>query len=56
MRRNTLADEYKTGKAYQVQEIEFKSYIDDLVEGNAASKNSYLAVQNLRKGDIFSTF
>jgi hypothetical protein len=49
VRRNTLADDYKTGKAYQVQEIEFKSYIKDLIENNATSKNSYLAVQNLRK-------
>lgn len=49
VRRNTLADDYKTGKAYQVQEIEFKDYINDLVQDNAMSKNSYLAVQNLRK-------
>ena len=50
VRRNTLADDYKTGKAYQVQEIEFKTYIDDLIQDNPTSKNSYLAVQNLRKG------
>jgi hypothetical protein len=37
------------GKAYQVQEIEFKSYIKDLKENNLVSQNSYLAVQNLRK-------
>jgi hypothetical protein len=49
VRRNTLADDYKTGKAYQVQEIEFNEYIHDLVQDNPMSKNSYLAVQNLRK-------
>lgn len=49
VRRNTMADDYKTGKAYFVQEIEFKSYIDDLVKDNLASRNSYLAVQNLKK-------
>lgn len=49
VRRNTIADTYKTGKAYQVQEIEFKSYVQDLNEDNDRAQNSYLAVQNLRK-------
>ena len=49
VRRNTMQDGYKTGKAYQVQSITFKSYVSDLIQENERSKNSYLAVQNLRK-------
>ena len=49
MRRNTIADEYKTGKAYFAQEASFKSYVDDLIEDNKRCQNSYLAVQNLKK-------
>ena len=49
VRRNTLLDEYKTGKAYMVQETEFQTYVKDLIEENRTSQNSYLAVQNLRK-------
>lgn len=49
VRRNTIADEYKTGKAYFAQQTTFKSYIDDLVADNKRSQNSYLAVQNLKK-------
>lgn len=49
VRRNTINDDYKLGKAYFAQETEFKSYIDDLIEQNELSRNSYLAVQNLRK-------
>jgi hypothetical protein len=49
VRRNTVAEDYKTGKAYFAQEATFKSYIDDLIQENKRSKNSYLAVQNLKK-------
>lgn len=49
VRRNTLDDNYKTGRAYMVQEIEFKDYVRDLVENNSKCQNSYLAVQNLKK-------
>lgn len=49
VRRNTIDENYRTGKAYLVQEIEFKSYISDLKMENNVSKNSYLAVQNLKK-------
>jgi hypothetical protein len=49
VRRNTCKDAYKTGKAYEVQETLFKSYIQDLFDKNETSKNSYLAVQNIRK-------
>ena len=49
VRQNTLNDDYKTGRAYMVQEIEFREYVRDLAESNQKSQNSYLAVQNLRK-------
>lgn len=49
VRRNTLNDEYKTGKAYFVQEIDFKKYAEDLEDESPISRNSYLAVQNLKK-------
>lgn len=49
VRRNTIADEYKLGKAYFAQETTFQSYVDDLVEDNKRCQNSYLAVQNLKK-------
>lgn len=49
VRRNTVADAYKTGKAYFAEEVEFKSYVSDLLQQNELSKNSYMAVQNLRK-------
>jgi hypothetical protein len=49
VRRNTLSNEYKTGRAYMVQESKFSAYVDDLVKSNSTSVNSYLAVQNLKK-------
>ena len=49
VRRNTITDEYKTGRAYMVQEIEFRNYIRDLVQNTPLAQNSYLAVQNLKK-------
>ena len=49
VRRNTIDENYRKGKNYLVQEIEFKSYVRDLLEGNQLSRNSYLAVQNLKK-------
>jgi hypothetical protein len=49
VRRNTIESSYRQGKAYLVQEIEFKSYVKDLVEDNPTARNSYLAVQNLKK-------
>lgn len=49
VRRNTLNADYKVGKAYMVQEIEFRNYVKDLVENTASAQNSYLAVQNLKK-------
>jgi hypothetical protein len=49
VRRNTMKEEYKTGKAYLVQEIEFRQYVNDLLKDNKTSRNSYLAVQNLKK-------
>ena len=58
VRRNTINDDYKTGKAYFAQEVEFKSYVSDLVANNELSQNSYLAVQNLHKAfpQIFDDF
>jgi hypothetical protein len=52
VRRNTNDENYRQGKAYLVQEIEFKSYVKDLIEGNQTAKNSYLAVQNLKKAFV----
>ncbi|CAF1048344.1 unnamed protein product, partial [Brachionus calyciflorus] len=49
VRRNTLDENYKMGKAYNVQEIDFKTYVKDLLDQNFQSQNSYLAVQNLKK-------
>jgi len=49
VRRNTTADEYKTGQAYFAEEVDFNSYVTDLLANNERSHNSYLAVQNLRK-------
>lgn len=49
VRRNTLNVDYKVGKAYMVQEIEFGTYVKELVENSASAQNSYLAVQNLKK-------
>ena len=49
VRRDTLNENYKMGKAYTVQEIEFQSYVNDLLKDNFNSRNSYLAVQNIKK-------
>ncbi len=49
VRRNTNANEYKTGQAYFAEEVEFRSYVNDLLANNQKSQNSYMAVQNLRK-------
>lgn len=49
VRRNTMANAYKVGQAYFAEETTFQSYVDDLLAENELSKNSYLAVQNLRK-------
>ena len=49
VRRKTLADDYKTGKAYMVQAVEFRAYVRDLVANNTQARNSYLAVQNVKK-------
>jgi len=49
VRRNTIAEAYKVGQAYFAEETTFQSYVDDLLAENEVSKNSYLAVQNLRK-------
>lgn len=49
VRRNTLKADYKIGKAYLVQELEFAEYVRHLEENSECAQNSYLAVQNLRK-------
>jgi hypothetical protein len=49
VRRNTIDGNYRKGKNYLVQEIEFKSYVKDLIQNNKMAMNSYLAVQNLKK-------
>ena len=39
----------EAGRQYNIKQIKFGKYIDDLIAGNAMSKNSYLAVQNVKK-------
>jgi hypothetical protein len=52
VRRNTIDDNYRQGKAYLVQEIDFATYVRDLLADNHQAKNSYLAVQNLKKAFV----
>ena len=40
---------FQSGRQYNFKQIKFGRYIDDLIAGNARSKNSYLAVQNIKK-------
>ena len=40
---------FQSGRQYNIKQIKFGRYIDDLIAGNARSKNSYLAVQNIKK-------
>ena len=40
---------WQSGRKYDVKQIKFGKYIDDLKAGNARSRNSYLAVQNIKK-------
>lgn len=49
VRRDTLSENYKMGKAYNVQETTFQTYVNDLLKDNLNSRNSYLAVQNIKK-------
>ena len=49
VRRNTGQEEYKVGKKYNIVQSKFREYLDDLLKGNKRSKNSYLAVQNLKQ-------
>ena len=37
------------GTKYAIRKTTFGEYVDDLVADNQRSRNSYLAVQNLRK-------
>ena len=37
------------GTKYAIRKATFGEYVDDLVADNQRSRNSYLAVQNLRK-------
>ena len=49
VRRNTSQESYKVGQKYNIQSMLFSKYIDNLIEENEISKNSYLAVQNIGK-------
>ena len=40
---------FQSGRQYNIKQIKFGRYIDDLIAGNVRSKNSYLAVQNIKK-------
>ncbi|XP_033632066.1 bifunctional peptidase and arginyl-hydroxylase JMJD5-like [Asterias rubens] len=48
IRQNTSKQDYKIGKAYNIRESSLGDYISDLEVGNARSRNSYLAVQNIK--------
>ena len=49
VRRNTNREDYKVGKKYNIVQVRFSDYLEDLLRGNTASKNSYLAVQNVKQ-------
>ncbi|XP_038059809.1 bifunctional peptidase and arginyl-hydroxylase JMJD5-like [Patiria miniata] len=48
IRQNTSKEDYKVGKAYTIRESTLREYINDLDEDNSRSRNSYLAVQNIK--------
>ena len=47
-RTETNCENYKNGTEYKSKNISFKTYIKNLEENNKYSKNSYLAVQNIK--------
>ena len=49
VRRNTMSDNYVTGKKYNIEKMKFSEYIENLLQNNKKSKDSYLAVQNVKK-------
>lgn len=49
VRRNTLSDNYVTGRKYNIEKMAFGEYIDNLLQKNKKSMDSYLAVQNVKK-------
>ena len=49
VRRNTMSDNYKTGRKYNIEEMPFREYISNLLQNNKKSMDSYLAVQNVKK-------
>jgi len=49
VRRNTNKEEYKLGRRYNIESMKFHDYIENIQAKNAKSKESYLAVQNIKK-------
>lgn len=47
MRRNTACDAYRTGQAYNIEQMTFAEYLDNL--GTKKGRESYLAVQNVKR-------
>lgn len=49
VRGNTNTEDYKLGKAYTIKRSTFRRYCEDLLEGNARARSSYLAVGSLQQ-------
>lgn len=49
VRRKTAMESYKSGLKYNIESMKFSEYIDNIINENKKSFDSYLAVQNIRK-------
>lgn len=49
VRQNTNCQQYKIGRQYAIRQTTFAEYVSDIEAANSRSRNSYLAVQNIRK-------
>ncbi|KAL6042699.1 jmjC domain-containing protein 5 isoform X2 [Balamuthia mandrillaris] len=49
VRQNTNTKEYRQGHSFAPRKMKFEEYVDDLQSGAKASRNRYMAVQNVKK-------